>query len=315
MTKRIAFLFPGQGAQEVGMGRDIFAKDRSAAQWIADASDWVGVDLERLCTRGPVRELDDTANLQPALTCLCLALWKKLDDAGVSPDAVAGHSIGELSALAASGMAKPLEMIALAVTRGRVMSEAAAERTGAMVAVSGTPAAEIEAALEPFRAAGTLSLAAVNAPSQRTISGDEDAVDAFSQSFAGKSGFKVTRLRVSGAWHSHHMESALPQFRAAVREVDLKRRAIPVIFNRNGETPRHPDEVRALISDQLIHPVRWDKVMRQLVQMGITDFVEIGPGKVLRGLVRLNLPDPAVTVHNVSDLRSLKRTLAHLGAA
>ncbi len=295
------------------MGRDIFAKDRLAARWIADASEWVEADLRQLCVRGPARELDETANLQPALTCVSLALWKRLDDAGITPEAVAGHSIGELPALAASGMAKPLQMIALAVTRGRVMSEAAGERNGAMVAVSGAPASEIEAALEPFRRDGTLCLAAVNAPTQRTISGDADTIDAFSRRFDGKSGFKVTRLRVSGAWHSHHMADALPPFAAAVREIDLRRQTVPMIFNRDGGTTKDPTAIRDLIAGQLVRPVRWDRVMAVLLERRITDFVEIGPGKVLRGLVRLNSVDPSITVHNVSDLRSLRRTLENLG--
>jgi [acyl-carrier-protein] S-malonyltransferase len=145
-----------------------------------------------------------------------------------------------------------------------------------------------------------------------TISGDVDAVEAISGTFAGKSGFKVTRLRVSGAWHSHHMREAIPLFRAAVREVVLKRQSVPMIFNRSGDTTKDAETIRDLIAEQLVRPIRWDKVMATLLDQGITDFVEIGPGKVLRGLVRLNTMDPSITVHNVSDLRSVNRTLENL---
>jgi [acyl-carrier-protein] S-malonyltransferase len=312
MTKRIAFLFPGQGAQEVGMGRDLFKKERLAANWIAGASELTGTDLKTLCTRGPARMLDETANLQPALTAVCLSLWKKLDDAGVVPEAAAGHSVGELSALVAAGMAKPMEMVALAATRGRLMSEAASERAGKMVAVSGKPAGEIEAALLPLKKHDSLALAAMNGPSQMTISGDTDAIDEFSKSFSSRGGFKVTRLSVSGAWHSSHMKAAVEPFRDAVGKVDLKRPLVPIIFNRFGETASDIDIVRDLIAYQLIRPVRWDKVMTTLLELRITDFVEIGPGKVLRGLVRLNTQDPAIAVHSVSDLRSLDRALTNL---
>ncbi len=290
------------------MGRDLFGKDQFADGLITAASDATGVDLKKICVKGPPRVLDETANLQPALTALSLGLWHRIAQEGFTPAAVAGHSLGELPALVASGMADSGEVIALAARRGALMSRAAAKAPGGMIAITGLERDAVCKTVERMAEKGAVSIAAVNAPNQVTISGDPELLRETGNALEKKSGAKITTLRVSGAWHSRHMVPAVEPFKRAVGGLDLAEPKTPMLFNRHGrEAPLA--EVSELIAMQLIRPVRWDLVMARFGELGITDFIEIGPGKVLRGLVRLNCPGATVRVHNVSDLRSLERTL------
>ncbi|MCP4674852.1 MAG: ACP S-malonyltransferase [Deltaproteobacteria bacterium] len=291
------------------MGRDLFGRDPFADELFECATEAAGVDLKKLCSRGPSRKLDETENLQPALAALSLALLHRLVEAGVQCDATAGHSLGELPALVASGMSNALDVVELAATRGRLMGEAASRTPGSMIAVTGLSTVEVAAAIEPFKRKGVVSEAAINAPSQMTISGDPHLIDEISGVLGAKSDVRVTRLRVSGAWHSEHMRPAVGPFSKALEALEIKAPKVPMLFNRDGREVFGAEQVRERIAGQLERAIRWDKVMGRFMEMGITDFVEIGPGKVLRGLVRLNIDDSRINVHNISDRRSLDRTV------
>ena len=313
MSSRVAFLFPGQGAQEVGMGRDLIGRGGLADQLIACAAEATGEDVQRLCLRGPARKLTETRVLQPALTAVELALCDLLLDAGVKPRVTCGHSLGEIPALAAAGMARYDDAVRLAAERGRLMGEAAEATPGAMIAVTGLDLADVERSVTEIGARGVVALAAVNAPTQATVSGDPELIDELAAELGRLPEARVTRLRVSGAWHSAHMATAQQGFAAALAELDLEPAGpVEMVFNRHGREGREPDQVRELLAGQLTSPIRFDLLMQRLVEIGVTDFVEIGPGRVLRGLVRLNLPDPAVRVHGVSDRRSAERVAAAL---
>jgi [acyl-carrier-protein] S-malonyltransferase len=313
MSRSFALLFPGQGAQEVGMGRNLITSDEFTKSLFERASCVVKTDLAALCLKGPDRTLAETRFLQPALTCVCLGLLHRFQSTGLVAAATAGHSVGELSALAASGIATHADMAEAAAMRGRLMGDAAATRPGAMAAVSGGCPEDIQIAVDAFDkpVGGVLVIAAVNAPSQVTISGDSDLIAAFLRSGLAPN-LRVTPLRVSGAWHSPHMASAVFTFEKFFSSLALYSASVPLVCNFDGRSISTAEEAKAVIPHQLVRPVRWDLVMRRLSDLGVTDFVEIGPGKVLRGLVRLNDKNPDLSVHSVSDIGSLERTARSL---
>ena len=309
---RIAFLFPGQGAQDVGMGRDMFGRDPFLDELVDRASCAVGEDVARTCARGPSRKLARTGLLQPAMTAVCLGLWKRIVDAGVKPWVTAGHSVGEIPALAACGAVDPHDAVSLAAVRGEAMDEAAKLQEGAMIAVTGLDVEEVFKTVETFVEKGVVAAAAVNAPGQVAISGDPAVLEGVAQALRREQDVRITPLRVSGAWHCEHMRPAVGRFREALDNLEFSAPSVKMVFNRHGRESSDPDDIKNLIAGQLVTPVRWDLVMKHLARSEITDYVEIGPGKVLRGLIRLNLPDPDVRVHNVSDLRSLDRLVTAL---
>ncbi len=294
------------------MGRDLFGRDAFFDELIEHASQGTNTDLKKLCTKGPARLLDETKNLQPALGALSLALLQRLTKAGIKPVATAGHSLGELPALVASNMADPLSVVRLATIRGQLMHEAATRQKGGMIAVTGLPVEEVASIVKSFTTKGIVSPAAVNAPQQMTISGDPILLAEVGKLLSGKPNVRITRLQVSGAWHSPHMASAVKPFRQALDELELHPPSIPMLFNRTGCLVPIENDVRDIIAQQLTCPIRFDLTMQGLMGLRITDYVEIGPGHVLRSLVRLNCKAPEVIVHNVSDLRSLDRTVSAL---
>jgi len=295
------------------MGRDLIGRDPLADTLIAIASQATGEDVGRLCLRGPARKLTETRLLQPALTAVELALAAVVRDAGVIPHVTCGHSLGEVPALAAAGMASAEDAVRLAAERGRLMGEAADTTAGTMFAVTGLDLALVEEAVARCGERGVVALAAVNAPTQATVSGDPELLDELAAELGALPDSRVTRLRVSGAWHSAHMASAQQGFASALDDLALEPAGdVAMVFNRHGREGREPDEVRELLAGQLTSPIRFDLLMRRLTALGVTDFVEIGPGRVMRGLVRLNLPDPALRVHGVSDRRSAERAAAAL---
>lgn len=308
---QIAVLFPGQGAQEVGMGRDLIGKDHCLDSLLEQGSAATGVDLARLALRGPARDLASTRTLQPLLTALNLALFRKLESAEVKPLAFAGHSLGELSALAAAGFCSDETAVSLAAVRAQLMDEQASRRAGAMIAVSPMDCAQACAVCRD-RPGEVLGVAAVNGPTQVTISGDTQAIDSLAAELRTQPQLQVTALRVSGAWHSEHMRDAALPLHEALAQAELRQANAPMVFNRDGISRTDATEIPALLAGQLTSPVRFDLVVAELMRQGITDYIEVGPGKVLRGLVRLSCLDPAVRIHNVTDLRSVERCAAEM---
>ena len=310
---KLAFLFPGQGAQSVGMGRALAQAHPEAADAFATADRVLGYSLSAMCWDGPAEDLRKSVHTQPALLTHSVAAWRLVRAAGLAPEFTAGHSLGEYSACVAAGALSFEDALRVTSRRGELMYAAGLERPGAMAAVLGLSLEDVEAACAAAASAGIVRAANLNAPGQVVISGEPAAVDAACEAAKAKGAKRAIRLEVSGAFHSPLMASAASGLAEALDGVSLRDADCPIVSNAWAKPVRKADEIRAALKEQLLAPVRWEESMRSLLAAGVEGFVELGTGKVLRGLLR--------TIHkeapswNVEDPESLQATLAALGSA
>ena len=284
-----AFLFPGQGSQFVGMGRDLYDRQPAARALFDEADARLGFPLSRLCFDGPEEALTDTAVQQPALYTTSLAAWAVLTERGQANAAyVAGHSLGEFSALAAAGALGFADGLALVRRRGELMKLAGQRQPGGMAAILGLDAAPVAevCATAAAETGGTVGVANDNCPGQVVITGDETALTRAMSLLAEAGARKVVRLPISIAAHSPLMDSVADAFAAAVAAAPLAAARIPVVANVTARPITTPDEIRAELTAQLTAPVRWTDSVRQLGALGVDAYVEVGPGDVLLGLVK-----------------------------
>jgi [acyl-carrier-protein] S-malonyltransferase len=311
---QIAFMFPGQGSQYVGMGQDLFNADSEAQALFDLAEDTTGLPLQRLCFTGPMEELTLTVNLQPAVTVVNLCLSRALGAAGVKPTAVCGHSLGEYSALFAAGVLSAGDTLAAVRERGRLMHREAQKYPGAMAAVIGLTPEKLKGVVHPFTKEGPLALANFNTPEQTVISGAPELV-ARAGNAAKAEGAKVVPLKVSGAWHSPLMMGANADFGAFMDTLSFQAPQIPLYLNATAAPETNPHILRASMGAQLTSPVRWAELIVNLKAAGIDTWVEVGPKNVLTGLVRKILPtEPKENFYSVENRESLEKFLAGLKA-
>ncbi|MBI4574196.1 MAG: ACP S-malonyltransferase [candidate division NC10 bacterium] len=303
---KIAYVFPGQGSQAVGMGRDL---DEASPRWV-DANAALGFDLRRLCFDGPEADLTLTANTQPAILTASIVVLDALLAAGRRFDFVAGHSLGEYSALVAAGALDFADAVRTVRARGQFMQEAVAPGEGAMAAIIGLDRSLVLQACDEAGAAGVVQVANLNAPGQTVIAGAVAAVKRAVELARAKGAKRALPLPVSAPFHSVLMEPAAARLQEVLRTLRIGDLRAPLVTNVDADLLTDGGRVADALVRQVTAPVRWEEVVARLVKEGVGTFVEVGPGRVLSGLIRRIAPEARVL--NVEDRASLAATLAAL---
>lgn len=301
--KRWVFLFPGQGSQYVGMCRDFYETYTEVRELFQRASDVLEMDIARLCFEGPDAVLTQTENVQPAITVANLACYTVLKIHEIRPVAAAGHSLGEYSALYAAGVLGEEDVLRLVKQRGRLMQEAAEAEPGSMAAVMNLPEQRLQAICERC---GT-QIANINCPGQLIVTGPKDAVQRAMDQSLEAGAKRCIELNVSGAWHSRSMLPAKVRFEPYVRRCRFSEPNIPIIHNIDARPLQKAADAASKLIDQLCATVLWSQSIEGLIQGGYDHFVEVGPKKVLRGLMRRI--DRKAEAFNVEDAASLSSFL------
>jgi [acyl-carrier-protein] S-malonyltransferase len=303
----IAFLFPGQGSQTVGMGRSFYEVSPAAKAIFEEANDALGFDLAKLAFEGPESELALTANTQPAVLTASVAAATVCAERGLTPGLAAGHSLGEYSALVVAGALRFADAVRVVRKRGEFMQEAVPVGTGAMAAIMGLDLPAVEALCKDAGAGEVVDIANINSSGQIVVAGHKGAVERA----AAAAGKKSVMLPVSAPFHSSLMAPAAERLTGELASVTVHDPAIPVVRNVDAGVTRTAADVKPYLLRQVASPVRWTDCVRRLHDEGATAFIEVGPGRVLTGLLRRILD--GVRGHSIEDTAGLEQALAALG--
>jgi [acyl-carrier-protein] S-malonyltransferase len=310
---KLGFLFPGQGAQAVGMGKELSLAFPLARRTYEEAADAAHVDFARLAFDGPEAELRKTQNAQPAILIHSIACHRLLAEAGIEAHVTAGHSLGEYSAHVAAGSLDFADAVRIVRRRGELMYEAGLRRPGTMAAVLGLAGDTLAEVLRAAGSAGVVVAANLNSPTQVVISGEIAAVERACELARERGAKRAIRLEVSGAFHSPLMESAASGLGEVLAATPFADARIPVIANVTGDFVRAEGDIRKTLEAQLLAPVRWEESMHRFAAEGFRAAVELGPGSVLKGLMRAI--EPEVSVLSVGDPVALESALNVLAGA
>ena len=302
-SRGLVFLFPGQGSQYVGMGKAFYNEYQEVRNLFTRANKILEMDMEQLCFEGPEDELVLTHNVQPAITLINMACSMVLTLGSVEAAAAAGHSLGEYSALHLAGVVDERAVLELVRLRGQLMQKAADEQPGAMAAILNLPAEKIDEVCESC----DIEMANYNSPGQIIVSGVEESVLRAMEICSDAGAKRCVRLNVSGPWHSRCMVTAREKFEPELAQYIFQDPKIPVVANVDGDYVRDGNNARENLVQQLCAPVLWQQSVERLIKDGHQRFVEVGPKKVLRGLMRQI--DRNVEVYNVEDPESLEAFL------
>jgi [acyl-carrier-protein] S-malonyltransferase len=305
----IAFIFPGQGSQYAGMGKDLAEKFPAASQVFEEADTALGFSLSDLCFNGPAEQLQLTENTQPAILTTSVAAWRAMESAGFAkPDFVAGHSLGEYSALVAAGSLSLSDAVQTVRARGRYMQEAVPVGTGAMAAILGADLETIATACAEASQGEVCSPANVNSPNQVVIAGNTAAIDRAIELLKTRGAKRAVKLNVSAPFHCALMKPAQDRLAADLSEISFNDLATPLVTNVDAKAINKGAEARESLVRQVSQPVRWLESVEFLANQGVQSFIEVGPGKVLSGLLRqINRDLRAVNVEDEAGLQAAVR--------
>jgi [acyl-carrier-protein] S-malonyltransferase len=287
---KIAFLFPGQGAQTIGMGKQLADSLPAARQLYDKAADVLGYDLAEKCFKGPETELDSTVISQPALFVTSLAALESLrsesPDVVLSCEATAGLSLGEYTAMVFAGVMEFEDALRVVKRRGEAMQAASDAVASGMVSILGLERVQVERICDEIRGDGVLQVANLLCPGNIVVSGENSTCEKIAEAAEKAGAMKVIPLAVAGAFHTPIMQPAVEQLAEALADVPLRKPRIPVISNVDALAHDDPEQIRDLLIKQVVSPVLWEDSMRNLLEQGYNEFYEVGPGRVLRGLLR-----------------------------
>lgn len=299
---KIAFLYPGQGAQYVGMGKDLYENNAKAKQYFDSIFDGLEIDLKTVMFEGPEETLKETKYTQPAIVAMSLVLTKLfMEEKGVKPNFVAGHSLGEYSAIGAAGILSFEDTVKLAAKRGEIMNVVAKEVNGTMAAILGLTSDKIVEVLSTVE--GTVEAVNFNEPTQTVIAGEVKAVEAACEALKAAGAKRALILPVSGPFHSSLMKPAGEELKVVLDTLTFNASDVKLVANTSVEFVSEVEELKEELYKQTFGPVRWVETIAKLKENGVTEFYEIGPGKVLKGLVKKI--DKELEVTNLEKLDDL----------
>ncbi|NCO23619.1 MAG: [acyl-carrier-protein] S-malonyltransferase [Candidatus Infernicultor aquiphilus] len=307
--EKIAFVFPGQGSQKVGMGKDLIENYEEAKIFFKEANLALKeeeVNISKLCFEGPEEELKNTINAQPAILTVSTILFELLKKYDIKPSVVAGHSLGEYTALVANRSIKFKEAVKLVRKRGEYMQSATPIGTGSMLAILGLKEEEISKLFKEISNLGIVEITNYNSPTQIVVSGEIKPLEKLSLLVKQK-GAKAIPLKVSAPFHSSLMKLAKVNLAKYLERIDIQNPQIPIICNVNAEYARKKEEIKLSLIEQMDHPVRWVDSIKKMNSEGINYFIEVGPGKVLKELIKQIIPE--AKIFNVFDSNSLKNVV------
>jgi len=305
MSGKIAFLFPGQGSQFLGMGRDIMNEFPSVREIFRQVDDICNRPISKLCFEGPLEELTLTVNLQPAITAVNLACLTALNKSEVSCSISVGHSLGEYAALVSAGVVSSYDALRLVQKRGELMHRESIANPGVMAAVIGMNIETVGRIVSEAKEKGALAIANHNTAEQIVITGEKDAID-HAVGLIKRQGARAIPLKVSGAWHSGLMEGAVNDFRQFIDDISFSSPETTMLFNATAKNEDDSARIKDIMAQQLISPVRWYDIILKMLEDGVNIFIEVGPKKVLTGLLKKIIPGERGTkIYNVEDMGSL----------